>query len=329
MNKEKFIGISKIAVRMLLGTMFVFAAVMKLLSIDYFEIYIYSFNIFSFAFTTVVSRLVIACEIILGFCLIFKAFYKQVWTLSMLMMVGFTLFLAYVIIFRNDENCHCFGELIQLNPSESIFKNIASIFLLLFVRNEQDYKYKSALRKWLVAIVVGISIILPFVVFPMDTLYNKIFSKDNNINTIAFDKSLNDSVNITRLDVIFDDNAMVIHRDSLAKFDIQDEKYIINYISATCNFCRMGTEKLMMMLDRNEIDRNRVKFMIWGYDEDILAFMQETKTMDCEYWFIHPLTSLDITFGKFPVYVWTSDGNIINTGDLRDLNESRIIEFLK
>ena len=39
-------------------------------------------------------------------------------------MIGFTLFLIYTAIYRNDANCHCFGSFIEINPVESIIKNI-------------------------------------------------------------------------------------------------------------------------------------------------------------------------------------------------------------
>lgn len=329
MEEKNFVKNSKIASRLLLGLMLVTAAVLKLLSIDNFEIYIYSFNIFSFTLTTVFSRLLIAAEILLGLGLIFKVRYKEVWWLTMLMMAGFTLFLIYVMLFRNDDNCNCFGDLIKLNPSESIYKNVVSILLLLLIRKEKDAVYKPKFKKWLTVISIAVAVILPFVVFPMDSVYNKIVSKDNNINTVAFENSLHDSINIVKLDIIQENDTMIIRRDSLARFNISDDRYIISYVSAGCRFCKMGSEKLMMILERNEISEEHLKFLIWGYDADIIDFAKETNTMDCEYWFIPPLMSLDITFGKFPVFVWTDSGAIANSGDSRDLAEKEIREYLK
>ena len=327
MKKELFLKTSKTAARLFLGLIFITAAVLKLLSIDYFEIYIYSFNVFGFTLTTVLSRLVIAAEILLGLGLILKINYKQVWLLSMLMMVFFTFLLGYVIIFRNDENCHCFGELLKLNPSESIYKNIVSILLLLAIRKEKEYEYRKKLRKWLIGTSIAVSVVLPFIVFPMDSVYNKIVSKDNNINTMAFENSLQDSVNITKLNFIPENDTLIIQRDSLARLDISGDKYIISYVSAGCRFCKMGAEKLTMMFKHNNISEKHLKFLIWGYDADIIDFAKETNTMDCEYWFISPYMSLDITFGRFPVYIWTDEGEIAKTCDLRDLTENEIRGF--
>ena len=329
MNEEQVFYISKKSLRLILGAMFFTAAVLKLLSIDYFEIYIYSFNLFSFELTTILSRVLISCEILLGLGMILKIFYKKVWWLSMIMMIGFTIFLLYVIVFRNDDNCHCFGELIRLDPSESIIKNIITLLLLLVVKKEIDGNYKPRFKKWLIGISLAVSIILPFVVFPMDILYNKIVSKDGNINTSVFERSLKDSINIIRLEIIPQNDSLLIHRDSLTKLDITNDKHIINYVSAGCKFCKMGAQKLMMIMNHNEMDYQRLKFMIWGYDIDIINFIKETETIGCEYWFINPMTSIDITNGKFPVYVWTENGLIVNSGDMRDLNENMITDFLK
>ena len=113
-----------------IGGMFVIAAILKLMSIDEFEIYIYSFNVLSFLLTSFVSRIIIAGEFILGLFLILKINYKFTWNATMIVLILFTLFLIYVAIFRNDTNCHCFGELVELSPVESIIKNVIAMILL-------------------------------------------------------------------------------------------------------------------------------------------------------------------------------------------------------
>ena len=113
-----------------IGSVFIIAAILKLISVDEFEIYIYSFDIFSFLLTTFVSRFIIIGEFVLGLFLILKINYKITWRFAFISLILFTLFLIYVAIFRNDDNCHCFGELVELSPLESIVKNLILIFLL-------------------------------------------------------------------------------------------------------------------------------------------------------------------------------------------------------
>ena len=113
-----------------IGGMFVIAAILKLMSIDEFEIYIYSFNVLNFLLTSFVSRIIIAGEFILGLFLILKVNYKFTWNATMTILILFTLFLIYTAIFRNDTNCHCFGQLVELSPVESIIKNVIAMILL-------------------------------------------------------------------------------------------------------------------------------------------------------------------------------------------------------
>ena len=179
-------GVLRLTIRLLLGVFFIGTAVLKLLSIDSFEIYIYSFGLFSYTWTTFISRLLIFIELLIGISLIFKICLKKTWWLTMVMMVGFTLFLIYAAIFRNDSNCHCFGSLIELNPSQSIIKNIIVLVLLFFIRNEESHDYKPVLRKWLTVGIVLVSLIVSFVLLPMDVVYNRIYSEKDNVNTVAF-----------------------------------------------------------------------------------------------------------------------------------------------
>ena len=113
-----------------IGGMFVIAAILKLMSIDEFEIYIYSFNVLNFLLTSFVSRIIIAGEFILGLFLILKVNYKFIRNATMTVLILFTLFLIYTAIFRNDTNCHCFGELVELSPVESIIKNVIAMILM-------------------------------------------------------------------------------------------------------------------------------------------------------------------------------------------------------
>lgn len=322
---------SKMVIRIIVGLVFIVAAVMKLLTIDNFELYIYSFNIFGYGLTTVFSRLLIAAEILMGLGMILKIYYKEIWSLTMLAFIGFTLFLIYVVIFRNDDNCHCFGDLIRLDPAESILKNLVSMALLLFIRKEDSHIYKPRLKKWLIGLSIAVAVILPFVVFPMDTIYNMIASKDNNINTVGFDEIVKGSDDVFHLELRNDaaTDSTYIYNDTITQFNIANDKYIINFITSGCRFCKMGAKKLMMIANHNDIDHRHIKFLVWGYEADIVEFMNETETADCDFWFIHPTAAINITYGKFPVYVWTDNETVVNSGDLRDLDEGEITKFLK
>ena len=305
MSNRNNLGIINLTIRLLLGVFFIGTAVLKLLSIDNFEIYIYSFNIFSYVTTTFFSRLLIFIELIIGVSLIMKIYFKQIWWLTMLMMVGFTLFLVYAAIFRNDSNCHCFGDLIELNPTQSIFKNIITLALLFIIKNEKSHDYKPVLKKWLVASTILISMVVSFVLLPMDVIYNRIYSEKENINTAAFYESLSDST--------FN--------------DIKRGRYLINYALAGCKYCRLGTEKVTMMVDRHGISHDRLKFIIGGSDEAISRFIEVTNTSDYQHWKIPAQKFMAITYGKFPLYVFIEDGKIVKAGDFRMVDDGILREL--
>ncbi|MBO2522989.1 MAG: hypothetical protein CW336_03905 [Bacteroidetes bacterium] len=289
----------------MLGVLFIGTAVLKLLSIDNFEVYIYSFGLFSYTWTTFFSRLLIFIELMVGISLIMKIYFKQIWWLTMLMMVGFTLFLVYAAIFRNDSNCHCFGDLIELNPTQSIFKNIFTIALLLFIRKERSYDYKPLLKKWLVAITLLLSLAIPFILVPMDVIYNKIYSEKDNVNTVAFYESMSDSTFV----------------------GIQSGRYLINYALAGCKYCRLGAEKVTMMIDRHGISHDKLKFIIGGSDEAIAKFVEATGTSDYQHWKIPAPQFMAITYGKFPLFVFIEDGKVMKVGDFRILDDNMILSL--
>ena len=305
MSDRSNTGILRLTIRLLLGVFFIGTAVLKLISIDNFEIYLYSFGVFSYTWTTFFSRLLIFIELLIGISLIFKIYFKKIWWLTMLMMLGFTIFLIYAAIFRNDSNCHCFGSLIELDPKQSIIKNLITIALLLIIRKEKSHDYKPVLKKWLVGISIAISIIIPFVLVPMDVIFNKIYSEKENVNTVAFYESLSDST----------------------YHELQHGRYLINYARAGCKYCRIGAEKLTLMADRHQIPHNRIKFIIGGSDEAIARFVEITGTSDYQHWKIPAPQFMSITYGKFPLYVLIEDGKIVKAGDFRIIDDDILMEF--
>ena len=322
-------SVLRLSIRLLLGVFFIGTAVLKLLSIDNFEIYIYSFRVFSFTWTTFFSRLLIFTELLIGISLIFKICFKHIWWLTMFLMVGFTLFLIYSAIFRNDSNCHCFGSLIELGPKQSIVKNIIVLALLVLIRNEKSYDYRPLLRKCLVAWILLISLAIPFVLLPMDVVYNRIYSEKDNVNTVAFYESLNDSTYIDYLSILSektDDTVVFVHQNQM--MDAHNGRYLINYAIAGCKFCQLGAEKLILMLDRHQIPHDRVKFVVGGNDIAMSSFIRKTNTFDYDHWKIPAPKMMSITFGKYPLYVFLEDGKVVKAGDFRILDDE-MIEKLK
>ncbi len=296
----------KFVLRLLIGAFFIVTAIFKLMSLDNFEIYIYSFNWFGFLFASFAARAVIAAELLLGSLLIFKILYKPAWWATMAMMGGFTLLLVYVALFRNDASCHCMGDIVEVNPTMSIVKNIVTIALLLLVREEKDYRFKG---KTAVGICLTIaSLAVPFALFPMDSVYNLFDKKEYKVN----DELLADFM-----------------QDSLAQsLDIDQGNYVLGYLASGCEYCKTSAQKIHTIVENNQLDSSRVIFFIWGDKKDVDLFKQETKAVEFRYVEINPVLAVNLVFGQFPTYVMVSDGQIQNATDIRGLNDKEITDFL-
>ena len=296
----------KFILRILIGAFFITTAILKLLSLDSFEIYIYSFNIFSFNLCAIIARLVIAAELLVGAFLIAKILYKPTWCLTLLMLVGFTFFLVYVAIFRQDSNCHCMGDLVELNPAYSIIKNLITIVLLFFIRKEEDYQFKGKKAVGIVLAVLALGV--PFILFPTDATYNLFKKSDNNVNEKSFEQFMQDSV--------------------AQSLNIQEGNYVLGYLASGCKYCKLSAKKINTMVENNQLDTNKVVFIIWGGDESIQKFKEETDATHFRYAKISPIEAIQLVSGQFPTYVLVKDGKPVEAMDIRGLNDNKIRSFL-
>lgn len=306
-EKQKIISICKLILRILIGTFFITTAVLKLLSLDNFEIYIYSFKLFDFILCTIIARWVIAAELLFGILLIAKIFYKQVWWLTMAMLFGFTLLLIYTAIFRNDANCHCMGDLVQISPVVSIFKNLLTMALMLLIRKEHDYHFKGRFAVTIAALVIAIGI--PFILFPMDSVVNHFRSNETKVDMPQFQQFMKDS--------------------TIQALNLDEGKYIVAYLAAGCQYCEISGRKVNTIVDNQKLDTNRIVYFIWGKDQKIKEYKKITGATHFKYVTISPLTAVKIVYGQFPTYLFLQDGKIVKTADYRHLDDKSITDFLK
>lgn len=305
---EEFRKVLKLIVRIGIGVFFIVSAILKLLSLDHFELYIYSFNIFGFVWCGLVARAIIACELLVGVLLIGKVKYKWAWWLTMLMLVGFSLLLVYVILFRDDSNCHCMGDLIEMKPSLSLIKNLVAIMLLLFVRKEEDYKFRGRTIALVGAFVAAI--VPPFALFPMGEVY-ALFSKSGDLDFSEpfFNALLSDS---TMQDVRLD-----------------DQNYIVGVVSTGCPYCKTSSLKMAEIVEHNQLDPSKVFYIIWGDSASLRQYQEETKTESFRCILVSGVTAIRICNGHFPTYLFMKDGEVEKTADLHHLTEKSVCDHLR
>jgi len=297
----------------IVGGVFILAAILKLISIDEFEIYIYSFDILNFILTTFVSRIIIIGEFVLGLFLILKINYRFAWKTSFIILILFTLFLTYAAIFRQDSNCHCFGEIIELSPLESIIKNLILIILLLLSQQTAVNGQQTAVKVLVVLLTCSLVV---FIISPPDSIYKMIYSTEKEVSSIDLHGSFDEVVKID-----FEEDELAF--DSISAFDVK-EKQMIVIVSSGCKYCRLGVKKLSLIMKKENISSDNVDIFIWGIPESIVDFRKETMTEDFDYWHILPTNAIKVTYGRFPVFIMMENKNITKIGDFRDLDDAFI-----
>ncbi len=313
-------------ISIIVGLFFIATAILKILSINEFELYIYSYGIFSYTLCTLFARCLIAFEMCAGLCLILKWWYKLAWWLLQLSLVAFTIFLIFAQL-RGDSNCHCLGDFVELNPMQSMIKNIAIMLILIIVRNQGTWKFKfGAIVKPIVILIVAS---VPFIVSPPEVLYTKIYSTDRNINTEIFSKSLNDSSFTYCYPKIFPD-----YEFDTTTFAFEQKEFtlegnnVVVMAHAGCKYCKLGVKKLAMFFRENDLDRSKCKVLIFGGPENVYNFIKETEGFGFEYRELYAVTSIEICDGEFPTFILTQNDSIIKSFGLLGLGESEITKHI-
>lgn len=295
-------------IRILLGFVFIISASLKLMSIENFELYVYSFGLFNFVATSFLTRILIVLEFLIGIGLIFRIFYKQVWWSAVTFLIAFSLFLIYASIFRGDENCHCFGDLIELNPLPSIFKNVIMLVFLLRVKRQEELHH--SIKPYITTISIVCALFIAFLGVPPHVVYSKLFDDtDERFNPTAFSD--------------------IIQQDSFNNILDSSKNEIIGFVSATCGHCKAGNKIMQAIFEQNEIDESSFKNVIWASsDSSLSVFKDTTNTQNYSYTVMSPRFLIDICYGHFPTYVFFEKGKFLKAINYKEINENEIIEFL-
>ena len=160
----------------LLGLLFVASAMLKIVDMDKFEIYIYSFHLFSLNFSFLVARAAIILELLLGVGLIFNSFHKLMWWGSVLMLISYSGLLVYAMVLGRTDNCHCFGDYLQFNPWQSLIKNTVLLALFALIYKAKGMRFKHDVLA-LIGVVLACSVIV-FVVSPPDNFTSSYNSRE-------------------------------------------------------------------------------------------------------------------------------------------------------
>lgn len=296
----------KSALKILLGLVFIVSAVLKILEMDHFEIYIYSFHFFSLNFSFLVARAAVIIELVLGIGLIANYLHKLIWWGSVAMLVGYSLLLMYAIAVGRTDSCHCFGDFLQLDPKQSLIKNAVLLGLFLLIYNTEGWE--TPFRWLMLCLSIMVSTIGVFLISPPDN-YASNDAQEHNLQVELFDEMLNNP--------------------PLDQLDLREGKQIFCFLSTSCDYCEMAARKLTLMQQFYNFSPKRITFAFIGSKEGVRRFFKES---DSERYrtlhFYDVAVLLKAVNGNLPVIVLMQDGEVVREYGFRDMDEEEIKEFM-
>jgi thiol-disulfide isomerase/thioredoxin len=296
----------KSALKVLLGLVFIASAVLKIIGIDRFEIYVYSYHFFSLNFSFIVARLAIILEMVLGLGLISHTLHKLYWWGSMAMLAGYTLLLIYALVIGRTDSCHCFGDFLQLDPKQSLIKNGVLMLLLLLI-----FKMKSWTTpfRWLIlCVAVMASAIGVFVASPPDNL-TSYSNPEQNLQAEFFDGMLDTA--------------------PLDTLHLREGKQVVCFFSTGCEYCQMAAQKLSLMQQYYGFPAEDITYLFIGNEEGIAKFYEQSESARYRD-VLYPEVSLLLKAvnGNLPVVVFMDNGSVVHEYGFRNMDEAEIKAFM-
>lgn len=289
-----------------MGLVFIASAVLKILDMDRFEIYVYSYHFFSLNFSFLVARAAIILELVLGIGLISNSLHKMYWRGSMAMLIGYSILLLYALVIGRTDSCHCFGDFLQLNPKQSLLKN--GVLMVLFLLIYRLKEWKTPFRWLILCLAVMASTVAVFVVSPPDN-YTADYNPDQNLQVELFDEALNEA--------------------PLDALNLREGRKVICFFSTSCDYCQMAAKKLSLMQQFYGFPPENITFVFMGTEEGVTEFYEKTELARYGYVLYEDVVKLlKISNGNFPTIVFLDNGKVVHEYGFRNMREEEIKAFL-
>ncbi len=302
-----------ILLRIIIGAFFIGSAVTKLISIDSFEVFIYSLGLLNLDLSFLAARLVLSFELFTGILLITGIGLRVVIPATIALLTLFTAFIIWLMMFRSNSHCFCFGDIVKISNLWSVVKNIVLIMLLLVIarqpRATKQYRmtrhHAISVRYSMLIIIAAlvVSLALPVISSPPDTFYYKHYSKN-----VTYDQLM--------LQEFLDEHS-----------ELKDGKRIVCFFGTGCRFCSLAVQKITVIADKAD-KADAVSCVFWGKEESVQGFYEVTNSHDFPYHMLSPDIFLRITNGEMPLILLLQDGVTQEKFGYRSINEKQIIEFL-
>ena len=294
----------KVLARILLGLVFAISSVAKLSSLESFELYIFSFGYAGFDLCSIAARLIIIAEFLLGIFLAFNILPRLTRWLTGLSLAGFSIFLLWRAFIGDVESCHCMGDMVDMNPMQSLIKNIILALLLAYVWKDHGRILKHQIP--VACITSAAIIIVVFLAFPPDFYYRG-SSESHDLSEEAF-RPVADSLGLST------------------------GKRAVCFYSGSCEHCKHCVSKMAGIISRHSLPKDSVfvLFMQTHENQDSVAtsfFTENGEGLVLPYDYLHPVEFIPLTNGSMPLVVLFEDGELVKEYDYLSINEKELAAF--
>ncbi|MCQ2225773.1 MAG: hypothetical protein MJZ14_08655 [Paludibacteraceae bacterium] len=272
----------KYACRIVVGAAFVASAILKLLSLEAFELYVYGFEWFGLAISSHIARLILAMEMFTGLSLVLGVKTKWANGVAFSMLSLFSLFLLYLIFIGSDGNCHCFGEQFELNPLPSLGKNILMIAMLAVAWPAKDWLPKFS--KYILPALFLWSVVFGFV---LKLPYGFGTEKVVKFAPAKYEAFVGEHPALNR-----------------------PGKQVVAFFSTYCKHCKAAMKRLQVALHRNDFPSDQVSWFVMGTDVSYQKFMEETSLEERSHELLPGKILFGVTDGSVPLILLVEDGEV-------------------
>lgn len=299
------------ALCILIGAVFIFSGLSKIPTLEQFGWTIVETTPLNWTLAEWSARILIGLELFLGVLFIFHLRLRRIAIpVSFILLVIFTAYLLLVIKAHGSSgNCGCFGEVIQMTPLESVYKNIAMLVvigIIYFLQHEFRFKYCGLV----VTILLLLCIAFPLWQSPPESIY--IYEKEEDINAPLPLSMLYQSEN-----------------NLPPKSELRKGKHVIAFMSLTCEYCRKAAKRMRIMKEKHP----ELPFFVIlnGDSTNLKPFFDDTKMTNIDYSMfngVEQFTALN-RGTALPTIKWVKDTTLIRESNYITLDENEILKWMK
>lgn len=292
-----------------MAAVFLFSGISKLFAFERFIWNIMDAGVSQMTAASILARLFISFEIMLGLFLVAHIFLRAfTYPAIIALLTLFTIYLVILISRQGDAgNCGCFGDAYEMKPSLAIVKNllmIAVAVVLIYIYPVRGYRH----MEWVAGVTGMTALVLPFIFFPLsgDTQPAK---ASRPLDLTPLYQSSNPE-------------------NKAPSIDLRKGKHIVAFMSLTCPHCKKAAF-LLQVIHRQHPDYP-IFFVLNGHPAFLDDFFKETHSRQVPHILFRGGKEFQSMAGSgVPSIYWIKDGIIEWDANYFQLDPAYMESWLK